>query len=58
MQWGRNTHSGRRRRLWINLKEKIMEKLKRGVLKAGGVSFIVRVTGIFLTVCMNKNKKD
>ena len=55
---GRNTHSGRRRRLWINLKEKIMEKLKRGVLKAGGVSFIVGVTGIFLTVCMNKNKKD
>jgi hypothetical protein len=35
-----------------------MEKLKRGVLKAGGVSFIVGVTGIFLTVCMNKNKKD
>jgi len=54
---GRNTHSGRRRRLWIKREREKYKKLKSGVLKAGGVSFIVGVTGIFLTVYMNKIRR-
>ena len=45
---GRNTHSGRRRRLWIKREREKYKKLKSGVLKAGGVSFIVGMIGIFL----------
>ncbi|MCI6706171.1 MULTISPECIES: hypothetical protein [Eisenbergiella] len=43
--------------MWIKREREKYKKLKSGVLKAGGVSFIVGVTGIFLTVYMNKIRR-